>query len=162
MLLLAVNGTKGGKLPNGLTTKLEQAAYFYAKKLKMSEEDSFIEIKVPRKRGFIDGCIGGLCSAADEEHEAGYEYMHIVIDLANVTISEMLRNLAHEMVHAKQYLKGELCVDVQSWKGVRFKSKLGVDYDVNAPWEKEAYRRENLLYKKLLDHYGENYGRSRK
>lgn len=162
MLLLAVNGTKGGKLPNGLTTKLEQAAYFYAKKLKMSDEDSFIEIKVPRKRGFIDGCIGGLCSAADEEHEAGYEYMHIVIDLANVTISEMLRNLAHEMVHAKQYLKGELCVDVQSWKGVRFKSKLGVDYDVNAPWEKEAYRRETLLYKKLLDHYGENYGRSRK
>ena len=45
MLLLAVNGTKGGKLSNGITTKLEQAAYFYAKKLKMSEEDSFIEIK---------------------------------------------------------------------------------------------------------------------
>jgi hypothetical protein len=162
MLLLAVNGTKGGKLPNGLTTKLEQAAYFYAKKLKMSDEDSFIEIKVPRKRGFIDGCIGGLCSAADEEHDAGYEYMHIIIDLANVTFSEMLRNLAHEMVHAKQYLKGELCVDVQSWKGIRFQSKLGSDYDINAPWEKEAYRRETLLYKKLLDHYGENYGTSRK
>ena len=60
MLLLAVTGTKGGKLPNGLTNKLAQAAYFYAKKLKMSEEDTFIEIKVPRKRGFIDGCIGCL------------------------------------------------------------------------------------------------------
>jgi hypothetical protein len=88
--------------------------------------------------------------------------MHIVIDLANIKISEMLRNLAHEMVHAKQYLKGELCVDVQSWKGIRFESKLGYDYDVNAPWEKEAYRKESFLYKKLIEHYGENYVKSRK
>ena len=162
MLLLSVTGTKGGKLSNGLTNKLEQAAYFYAKQLKMTDEDTLIEIRVPRKRGFIDDCIGGLCGASEEEHDAGYEYMHIEIDLANIKISDMLRNLAHEMVHAKQYIKRELCLDVQSWKGIRFQSKLGNDYDVNAPWEKEAYRRETLLYKKLLSHYGEKYGTSRK
>lgn len=161
MLLLAVTGTKGGKLSNGLTNKLEQAAYFYAKQLKMSDADTFIEIKVPRKRGFIDGCIGGLCGASDEEHDAGYEYMHIEIDLANIKFGDMLRNLAHEMVHAKQYIKGELDLDVQSWKGIRFQSKLGNDYDVNAPWEKEAYRKETILYKKLLKHYGEKYVRSK-
>ena len=161
MLILAVTGTKGGKLSNGLTNKLEQAAYFYAKQLKMSDADTFIEIKVPRKRGFIDGCIGGLCGASDEEHDAGYEYMHIEIDLANIKFGDMLRNLAHEMVHAKQYIKGELDLDVQSWKGIRFQSKLGNDYDVNAPWEKEAYRKETILYKKLLKHYGEKYVRSK-
>ena len=63
MLLLSVNGTKGGRLANGITHKLEQAAYFYAKKLKMADKNAFLEIKVPRKRGFIDGDIGGLCGA---------------------------------------------------------------------------------------------------
>ena len=161
MLLLSVNGTKGGRLANGITQKLEQAAYFYAKKLKMVDKNAFLEIKVPRKRGFIDGDIGGLCAASEEEHETGQEYMHIEIDLANTIISEMLRNLAHEMVHAKQYLMGELCVDVRTWKGVRFKSKLNDLYDVSAPWEKEAYRVEKTLYKQLIKNFGENYVRSR-
>jgi hypothetical protein len=161
MLLLSCTGTKGGRLSKSLTVKLETAAYFYAKKLKVADKDAFLEIRVPRKRGFIGGGIGGLCGASEEEHDTGQEYMHIEIDLANTTISEMLRYLAHEMVHAKQYLMGELCIDVRTWKGVRFESKLNDAYDINAPWEKEAYRVENTLYKQLIKNFGENYVRSR-
>lgn len=55
---------------------------------------------------------------------------------------QMMQTLAHEMVHAKQYLRGELNGWNQSWKG---KKPRNYSYE-NAPWEKEAYAREEDLY----------------
>tara|TARA_B110000908_G_scaffold63340_1_gene76989 strand:- start:1705 stop:2124 length:420 start_codon:yes stop_codon:yes gene_type:complete len=56
---------------------------------------------------------------------------------------EMMRTLAHEMVHAKQYLRGEINA-AGGWKG---KKPRNYKYE-NQPWEKEAYSKEVGLYEK--------------
>jgi hypothetical protein len=59
-------------------------------------------------------------------------------------MKSMMQTLAHEMVHAKQYLRGELCGYSMSWKG---KKPRNYKYE-NAPWEREAYKLEAELYSK--------------
>lgn len=63
-----------------------------------------------------------------------------------LSYEEMMQTLAHEMVHCKQYFRGELCGWSSSWKG---KKPRNYKYE-NAPWEREAYKREEELYKKCF------------
>lgn len=61
----------------------------------------------------------------------------------------MLHSLAHEMVHVKQYARGELRdyddgVDTYSWLGEK-RDWSDVDY-WDLPWEIEAHGRERGLY----------------
>ena len=60
------------------------------------------------------------------------------------TLEEMMQTLAHEMVHAKQYLRRELCGYSMAWKG---RKPRNYKYE-NAPWEREAYRLEEELFNK--------------
>lgn len=66
----------------------------------------------------------------------------------------MLLAIAHEMVHVKQYAKGELKDYVRSNKS-RWKSEIidpdKVDY-WDYPWEIEAHGREKGLYVRYLNH----------
>ena len=58
------------------------------------------------------------------------------------THDQMMLNLAHELVHAKQFIKGELSPKLQ-----RFKRKYhGKTPYSRQPWEKEAYKLESKLY----------------
>jgi len=59
------------------------------------------------------------------------------------TLKEMMLNLAHELVHAKQFIKGELHPSLNKWKRLDYSN---VAYS-RTPWEKEAY----LLEDKLLE-----------
>lgn len=60
-----------------------------------------------------------------------------------ITFLEMMQTLAHEMVHARQFLRGELTCDGGfAWKGRRAD---GYEYE-NQPWEIEAYRLEKTLF----------------
>lgn len=60
---------------------------------------------------------------------------------------EMMKTLAHEMVHARQFLRGQLtCEGGFAWKG---RKADGFDYR-NQPWEKEAYRLEDELFVKAF------------
>ena len=80
----------------------------------------------------------------------GDQRTHAEIDIArtssgeSMTMESMMQTLAHELVHAKQYLRGELCGWSGSWKG---RKPRNYKYE-NAPWEKEAYRLEEELYNK--------------
>ena len=56
-----------------------------------------------------------------------------------------MRTLAHEMVHAKQYIFGELDGYSDSWKG----SDVNYYSYEDSPWEKEAYKLEEILYEKF-------------
>lgn len=64
------------------------------------------------------------------------------------TFLEMMMTLTHEMVHAKQYFRGELALK----NGQRmWKDSCGESYDYNsAPWEIEAQRLEKELFVKLF------------
>lgn len=90
----------------------------------------------------LDGEAQGLCW--------GDYRSHAEISIArsscgvSFTLEEMMQTLAHEMVHAKQFLRRELCGGTMSWKG---RKPRKYKYE-NAPWEKEAYALEEQLFKK--------------
>lgn len=68
-----------------------------------------------------------------------------------------LLTLAHEMVHARQYLSGDLkTLDVDKniclWKGKKIKETDESYW--NVPWEKEAQDLEYKLYNKMREKLG--------
>jgi len=77
----------------------------------------------------------GLC-------EGDKDYATIQISKDQSFLKQM-QALAHEMVHARQFLRGELtAVGVWKWKG---RNADNYAY-TNQPWEKEAYRLERELF----------------
>lgn len=57
--------------------------------------------------------------------------------------------LAHEMIHVKQYAKGELIMTSNQqvmWKGRNYRYQWGAEPH-RAPWESEAHRMDNRLAK---------------
>ena len=76
----------------------------------------------------------GLCTGNKKEVE-----IEIV---KHMSMDVMMLILAHELVHAKQFLKGELSPTMKNWKS----SHTKVAYS-RQPWELEAYRKEEELYK---------------
>ena len=65
----------------------------------------------------------------------------------------MLTVLAHEMVHVKQYAKGEM-KDYIRMKSVKFQGKIYNDEEMDYwdhPWEIEAHGREKGLYYRFIN-----------
>jgi hypothetical protein len=66
----------------------------------------------------------------------------------NLSFLEIMKVIAHEMVHAKQYFRGELVTKdcKQYWKG-----NLAESYTYyTAPWEQEARELEQTLFCNLF------------
>lgn len=61
---------------------------------------------------------------------------------------KMLQCLAHEMVHVKQYARGELSNELitAKWQGKTYKLTNSFEDYLNWPWEVEAYGRDRALY----------------
>lgn len=69
---------------------------------------------------------------------------HFIIEVnRNINESEKLLTIAHEMVHIKQYVKGELNEHMSYWRGREIKKELPY---MEQPWEKEAFRLGDKLY----------------
>jgi hypothetical protein len=117
-----------------------------------------------RIRTYIKSCIAYLSPRLRKDvrielnvlttlEESAYAHCYgdrngVQIDLARCSghlkfsLEEQMLNLAHELVHAKQFIKGDL-------SPVRFKYKTK-DYSrtpySRQPWELEAYRKEEKLF----------------
>lgn len=66
----------------------------------------------------------------------------------------MLTTLAHELVHLKQFAKGELknhSVDAYKWKGELVDIPESEAKYLKTPWETEAYTREKELCEAFID-----------
>jgi len=63
-------------------------------------------------------------------------------------INEMMLNLAHELIHAKQFLRGDLSANLR-WK--ERKQTLYDQYWASEPWEREAYSKEGDIYAKYWE-----------
>ncbi len=77
----------------------------------------------------------------------GYQIIKVRISLHQSAINQM-KVLAHEMIHVKQYAKGELVVLSHQqvlWKGRNYSYQR--DNHQHVPWEREAYKNDNLLAK---------------
>lgn len=86
---------------------------------------------------------------------------------ATEPLPDMISTLAHEVVHAKQAVKGELTIDGEfwTWKGKKMLYKDAWYNDFTSeqqhdrlPWETEAYDREMALAKGFfVKYFNSNY-----
>ena len=121
----------------------------------LDEYDADIDIVFKKK---CDGHAGGYCFGDEDEVEIEIA-THVMGE--PVGIKTQLINLAHEMVHAKQLITGQLkdhgiqlatsgdiqtLVKVSEWEG---ETMTNVPYD-DQPWEIEAYALEREVYDKCF------------
>jgi hypothetical protein len=118
---------------------IHKTAKFYAKYLNILNFKYKVYICMAPNMRQRDGN-NGVCS------KTGDKEISIAIDSALV-LPQMLMTLAHEMVHAKQYVRGQYRGEL-SRNGKMKRIWLGKQYTVaylKRPWEREAFRRESEL-----------------
>lgn len=134
---------------------LEEAAQFFANLLMDPRMVRNLEIDVEVEPG-LD--VMGECINEDDTKNSRY----FTIRLNRNHSDDIIKTLAHEMVHVKQYAKNELGKQLRvsrgglkittQWQGNDWNPKRKEDAYFDAPWEIEAYGREVGLYAKWLQH----------
>ena len=73
---------------------------------------------------------------------------------SNVSGSELLSIVCHEMWHLEQYYKGDLALNgkIFTWKGKKYDSSIPY---FDRPWEKEAIKEQYAIEKKVKKLYYE-------
>lgn len=105
---------------------------------------SVIHYFMPRLRRNI---IVDLTFKKDLDGDYGYcmgskDHIEIEIGKYNLSLDKMMLTLAHELIHAKQFLKGELSPTLRNWKSHPMPH---VPYS-RSPWEREAYKKEEFIW----------------
>ena len=124
-MIVCFEGPKGGKLDYGLQAYALNAIQSFAKQLNIHRLKTNITVRFHHQL-FVDHsktCVG-LCEADDKRN--------FIIDVA--LYSNWLATLAHEMVHVKQFARGELNESLTRWKN---KDCSDTEY-WDQPWEVEA------------------------
>jgi predicted metallopeptidase len=90
----------------------------------------------------LDGDAQGYCFAIDKVAEVtiGKKWAG-----RNLTFMEQMQTLAHELVHVKQYFRGELSYGKTGEFCWKKRNAGGYKYE-NQPWEKEAFKMEKELF----------------
>jgi hypothetical protein len=132
---MKINVTTRGAGKRGFITAL---AHLYVQELRL--ERSRVTVHISTVSGLLKstGYRGGCVQISDHE-------ISVAVD-SRLDVETMATVLAHEMVHVKQYAKGQLKVAGSrfQWLGKPF---TGSYYD--SPWEIEAFSRERLLSNKF-------------
>lgn len=154
-MIISIDGT-GPRNAN----KLEEAARFFAAQLLHARTTNKIELDLEVVRS-LDG-VDGECISEDDHKNPRF----FTIRLKQAPIEEMIKVLAHEMVHVKQYAKNELGKEltlarggsglkiVTRWQGEFWNPKGKEHHYWDAPWEIEAYGREVGLHHKWVQYKG--------
>ena len=139
----------------GIDLEIDDYVLNLASELDILKYDADIDIRFVNR---CDGDAGGYCFGDNSEVE-----IEIATHIQGERLEDetMMINLAHEMVHAKQLITGELVdhgiqlttagdvhtlVKVTEWKG---QNMTNVAYD-DQPWEIEAYAKERGLYERCI------------
>lgn len=128
----------------------KEAIKWYAKQLLGDRLYHSIEINLEFQNNLSKNNYVGYCDWLDSPYKA--REFTIAVD-SNLGKRNMLMVLAHEMVHVKQYAKGEmrdyLKVNRVKWKGSIMEDDKQNYWD--HPWEIEAYGREKGLYVRFME-----------
>jgi len=103
------------------------------------KREIFIAIEFSKKLENAGECVGDRNSA---DITIAKE-----IDGERVPNRDIALTLAHELIHAKQYIKGQINPSKPVWKGINYSN---VSYR-GSPWEKEAYLMEDKLVEMFYD-----------
>ena len=118
---------------------IKAVASLYAEKLNVDNSKYELTIATVSGLAKADKINGGVCLI-------GPKFLLMTLD-SRLDIEQLMITLAHEMVHVKQYAKGQLKVKYNRkgnptflWRGRKFKESY---YD--QPWEIEAFSKERVL-----------------
>ena len=143
-MLITVEGYRGHN--KKLFRSLGCAAEFYGEVLlgKRMAKNILVEIKLTKELKQKEQAYG-YCHITDDNLNRPREFMIELDTSMKHPFDQILTWLAHEMVHLKQFVRGELfdyATGRVQWKTRSFGR---LDHD-DQPWEKEAYRLEGELY----------------
>ena len=120
---------------------IEVGTKFLVKELKLENSTYRLDILTEPGMSKTDGIRGVV-------HKLGPRYLVMIID-SKLDYERLLVTLSHEMVHVKQYAKGQVTASrsckTQYWMG----KKVRKDY-YDQPWEIEAYSKERNLANKMF------------
>ena len=126
------------------TPFVRKASLFYAEYLMTSKrlrDNVHLKIKFNKKSSYW-----GL-AYIDDNNDAKKPRKFVIELHPWIGAREIFITLAHEMVHIRQYVKGDTNENLSKWKGERINSEV-MDY-YHHPWEMEAYSLETCLYTKF-------------
>ena len=92
----------------------------------------------------------GFCEVLDYNNYKAR--MFLIVLKKKKSEQSMLKTLAHEMVHVKQYAYGELSEKNYLWEGKDYSNKSYFQF----PWEQQAMMLEHFLYRLYKEQYGHN------
>ena len=141
-----MNVTVTGCKDPQLEQSLQHAAQFFASELLSRKMLKHIELEITMRTTMKN--LGSCCITY---YNDWYKAREFEIELRrHRSLKNTLLTLAHEMVHLKQFAKGELNDENTKWKGVKVDTDV-VDYN-DLPWEIEACSLEYILYGLYVDH----------
>ncbi len=133
-----VSGPQGGEVPVTLNAMATMAAMSFCKQLGIHRLKTSIQIRFHKNIVVERGSTTeGLCDCIDKRT--------FIIDVA--LYSNWMSILAHELVHVKQFARGELNPQLTHWKKRNFSNAEYWDQ----PWEKEARRLQLKLVQSFED-----------
>lgn len=139
--------------PDHVPVKLvKKAAKFYGDYLLgTSRVYDHVHLSIEFENFGVESDEYGCCDYIDDGYTP--KFFHITLE-KRLTKKELLLALAHEMVHTKQYAKGEMRdmrrpAHIVKWLGNKINTE-SVDY-WELPYEIEAYGREKGLYYKFIE-----------
>jgi len=124
---------------------IEKSARFYAKKLNVLKSNYKVLI-------YTDSTLKEEEGANGFAMRMGPNVLHIAL-YSRLPFGQLLRTLAHEMVHIKQFVRGHYRTE-PSRNGKLKRFWLGnhviAKYE-KQPWEVEAYKKQDMLLCDLID-----------
>ena len=121
---------------------VRRATKFYAQKLFTEKMLKNINLKIT----FVENLEDYGSASVDNRNDSGKPREFTIEINKRMTAVDILKTLAHEMVHIKQYAYCDLNEYLTRWKGTRISDDL--DY-YDHPWEIEAHGMETGLFVKF-------------
>ena len=142
-MVISVRG--GSKFQNALVREIVE--FYHAKYM---SRFSAIQIDIRLTKNLVeDYGIYGYCFPESTYRPREFE---IEID-KNLSLEQLIKTLFHELVHVKQYARGELVE--QSANAIKSSTKWKEkDHSTTPyskqPWEREAFKLQDKLYKEFM------------
>ena len=146
MIAVIATGIKHGDLGSKRENFIMDVSKVCIDELNINNFKAVVHIKQTRSRKLMDNWAVGYASMDKVDTKDG-KWWWGVIEITNQHPKALAETLCHEFAHIKQYLRKELSMDGRMWKG---KDISQVPYH-KQPCEKEAYRLQEKLYKKVVD-----------
>ena len=154
MSILVTGPSCGAPYDSNIATKIETAIIIMSAKLGIAHIPMEFDISVGRTIDKADGDCHGWCFAQPIRKTKTWDVSIFV--MRKKRFKDMITTLAHEMIHVKPFVKDELDLNDNRFKGKKFVAKKNQSAYWDAPWEKEAYSKQGALAKYYFDYIKKN------